>query len=168
MEPSDRPKMCPKCTSGNISMIDTNEFYCLKCAHQWVIGPDGKSQEVQPPQIETQEPVTPVPVPIEGKKKREGEVVEPKKYTEDEIKDRLSEDKWSDPNPDPVGDIIKAKEMIEKQADEENWERDVWVPKKMKDWVNNTPEGQEVLRKCEMATGYKLTLRSPDEVFGSD
>ena len=76
----------------------------------------------------------------------------------------MAGDNWSNPNSDPMQDIIDAKAHLDRLAEEENWERDLWVSRKLKDYCENTPEGQEVLRQAELISGYKLNLRSPDEL----
>jgi len=46
-----RPKSCIECGSTNITMIDTDEYYCIKCAHQWIQKKGKKPVEIQKPQI---------------------------------------------------------------------------------------------------------------------
>lgn len=65
---------------------------------------------------------------------------------------------------DPLEDIIKAKELLDKIAEEENWKRDLWVNDKEKDYLENTEQGQQIHKQLEMVTGYKITLHSPREL----
>jgi hypothetical protein len=65
---------------------------------------------------------------------------------------------------DPIQDLINAKKMLDDAAENETWERDLWVTENEKRYLNDTPQGQRVMKYLEMATGYKLTLRTPREI----
>ena len=157
---TDRPKICPACTSGNIQMIDTNEYYCIKCGHQWKQKAGGKPEEVLPVSIPSVEETAPVPI----KKRTEGEVVEPRVYSQEEIAERLSEtdsSQWETKG-DPINDLVKAKEELSKDDD---FTRIVVVPDGIKAFLQ-TPKGKEIHHALEMATGYKLIFKTPKEIFG--
>ena len=62
---------------------------------------------------------------------------------------------------DPRQDLIDAYEWYLKNSD---GEKDLWVSKKEKDFLNNTIQGQRIMARVISIVGHPIKLRSPDEI----